>query len=85
MLDVMPDDPKEETDATTGPEVHEELIPAPPVDGARKERLAAILRGEKPGKDGGEGVAKKRKSNVQREGAQRESMKKSLRGPRKRG
>jgi len=85
MLDEMRDDSEEETDATTGPEVHEELIPTPPVDAARKERLAAILRGEKPGKDGGEGVSEKRKSNVQREKAQRESMKKSLRGPRKRG
>ena len=81
----MPDEPKEETDATTGPEVQEELIPAPPIDAARKERLAAILRGEKPGKGRGKGVSEKRKSNVQREEAQRESMKKSLRGPRKRG
>ncbi len=85
MLEGMSDEPKEETDATAGPEVHEELIPAPPIDAARKERLAAILRGEKPGKDGGKGVSEKRKLNVQREEAQRESMKKSLRGPRKRG
>jgi hypothetical protein len=85
MLGGMPDEPKEENDATTGPEVQEELIPAPPIDAARKERLAAILRGEKPGKGRGKGVSEKRKSNVQREKAERESMKKSLRGPRKRG
>ena len=35
--------------------------------------------------EGGKGVSEKRKLNVQREEAQRESMKKSLRGPRKRG
>ena len=81
----MRDGPEEDTDATAGPEVHEELIPAPPIDAARKERLSAILRGEKPGKDGGKGVSEKRKLNVQREEAQRDSMKKSLRGPRKRG
>ena len=85
MLDEMSDEPDEETDASTGPEVHEELIPAPAIDAARKERLAAILRGETPSKGGGKGVSEKRKLNVQREEAQRESMKKSLRGPRKRG
>ena len=85
MLDEMSDEPEEETDASTGPEVHEELIPGPPIDAARKERLAAILRGETPSKGGDKGVSEKRKLNVQREKAQRESMKKSLRGPRKRG
>ena len=81
----MIEEPEEETDASTGPEVHEELIPAPALDGARKERLAAILRGQKPSKGGEKGVSEKRKLNAQREEAQRESMKKSLRGPRKRG
>jgi len=85
MLDGMSEEPKEETEASTGPEVHEELIPAPAVDAPRKERLAAILRGEKPSKGGGKGVSETRKQNAQREEAQRESMKKPLRGPRKRG
>jgi hypothetical protein len=72
----MADEPEEE---------REELIPAPPHDAPRKERLAAILRGEKPGKAGDKSVSEKRKLNAQREKAQRDSMKKSLRGPRKRG
>jgi len=72
----MPDDPENESD---------ELIPAPPLDAPRKERLAAILRGEKPGKGGEKGVSEKRKLSGPREKAERDSMKKSLRGPRKRG
>src|SRR5215210_5949774 len=59
-----------------------ELIPAPPADAARKDRLAAILRGETPGKGGKRGVSEQRKLNTQRETAERDSMKKSLRGPR---
>ena len=63
----------------------EELIPAPPLDAPRKERLAAILRGEKPGRASGKGVSEQRALNAQRDKAERDSMKKSLRGPRKRG
>ena len=76
---------KDKDDESRALPVHDELIPAPPVDADRKDRLAAILRGETPGKGGGKGVSEKRKSNTQQEKAQRESMKKSLRGPRKRG
>ena len=62
-----------------------EPIPSPPADAARKDRLAAIRRGETPGKGGKQGVSEQRKLNTQREAAGRDSMKKSLRGPRKRG
>ena len=62
-----------------------EPIPSHPADAARKDRLAAILRGETPGKGGKRGVSEQRKLNPQREAAERDSMKKSLRGPRKRG
>ena len=51
----------------------------------RQERLAAILRGEKPSKAGKKGVSDQRKQDTQRDIAQRDSMKKSVRGPRKRG
>lgn len=66
-------------------EAQPEPVPGPRADAARQERLAAILRGEKPGKAGKKGVSDQRKLNTQREIAQRDSMKKSLRGPRKRG
>jgi hypothetical protein len=66
-------------------EEREELIPAPPLDAPRKERLAAILRGETPGKGKDTSVSEQRRLNTQREKAERDSMKKSLRGPRKRG
>ncbi|HYH59947.1 MAG TPA: hypothetical protein VD790_12125 [Thermoleophilaceae bacterium] len=78
MLVPMADEPKDEED-------REELIPAPPFDAERKERLAAIRRGEKPGKQGEKGVSEQRKQSTPREKAERASLKKSLRGPRKRG
>jgi hypothetical protein len=76
MLGYMVDDSQNE---------REELIPAPPLDGPRKERLAAILRGEEPGEKTVKGVSEQRALNAQRDKSERDSMKKSLRGPRKRG